>query len=246
MRLLALLSLTVLVVPGQASARFARRVFDGTALGGERASDGHDAVVAMLNERGFVCSGVLIHPRAVLTAQHCGAVKRAVFGNDVGALRSVRAVTRVNTLPNRAIDLELLELDRDAPVEPYALGFSDVPREALRLVGFGCVDQECRRDSGTRSYFDIAARRDEWSCDASAAVSTGCIPGFELVLPRSEGDTCRGDSGSPLLARRGEGWVVSAITSRAAADSLLDCGDGGIHVRLAPHERWLVEHLEAL
>lgn len=207
----------------------------------------HDAVVALVNERGFACSGVVVHERAVLSARHCLGARYAVFGADVAAMRAQRRIVRAEGAPNRAFDLALFVLDAPAPVAAYPVHTPSVPPASLRVVGFGCTDAECRARPGRRSFFDVRTRPGDWGCDRAASARTGCISGYELVLTRAQAaDTCTGDSGGAVLERTPKGWAVVAITSRAVSDSVLPCGDGGIYVRLSAHKEWIDRELKKL
>lgn len=251
---------------GGAWAHTLPRLFDETGLAGARDSVGldhsppardqalgadavprHDPVVALVNARGFACSGVLVHRRAVLSARHCIGSRTAVFGANVDALVARRTVVRTVPVPNSALDLALFVLDTAAPVEPYPIRIPSTPPDALRVVGFGCTDAECRGGAGRRSYFDVHLRPEDWACSVRVSAQTGCIPKHEMVLTRGQGaDTCTGDSGGPVLQRTAEGWAVIAITSRAVSDSVLPCGDGGIYVGLVAVEQWLKGELGRL
>jgi V8-like Glu-specific endopeptidase len=196
--------------------------------------------VGLLNERGFACSGVLIHPKAVLTARHCRGMKQVVFGADATKPVARRKIVREAVAPNPAIDMAVLVLADNAPVAPYGLTLSAHPPRQLHVVGYGCTSQDCSNGAGRRSHFSFDYRDLNWGCDRIAAAQTGCIQGFELVLSGSrQADTCVGDSGGPVLERWGDQWRVVAITSRAVADSVLPCGDGGIYVRVEPQQGWL-------
>lgn len=242
--------------------KLAARADENTA---KRAASGthprHDAVVAIINQRGFACSGVLIHPRAVLTARHCQSGLRVVFGNDAHELRLVIPVAEVRAVPNRAIDLALMILTDAAPVKPYPLHATDTPPKTVQVIGFGCHPPDDCRPSGRRSYFDARLPMGRWGCDRTAASQLGCLSGHEMVLPRTVGsDTCTGDSGGAVLQANpptstdrnrdsradSPPWTLVAITSRGIRDSVLRCGDGGIYVRVAPQRSWIMEQLKDL
>ena len=77
---------------------------DGCAEGGRHLYP--DQWLPNFNRRGFACSGVLIHPRAVLSARHCRDGVYVVFGNKV----------EVHDAPLAPIDLTLMILDQASTV----------------------------------------------------------------------------------------------------------------------------------
>jgi hypothetical protein len=229
------------------------RTLDSTQVGTAPASDSgdaietHDPIVALFNDRGFACSGVLVHPKAVLSARHCRGIAVAVFGNDVSRFRAQRRVVNSLVPSEREVDLAVFVLDDAAPVEPYVVSYPAQPPSEVRIVGFGCLDAACRASAGHRTFFDAPLRPADWGCEPSVAARLGCRPGLELVLNRAEAaDTCVGDSGGGVLVRTGNTWALIAITSRSAADSFLRCGDGGVYTRLSPYEHWLMTVLRGL
>jgi len=239
--------------PAAAPANAPQRTRDGsrrprrpsTSVDAQQAQ--HAAIVALINPRGFACSGVLVHARAVLTARHCRGVERAAFGPSVSHVQAQRRVVQAIGAPNGAIDLALLVLDREAPVAPSRIRFAADPPARVRVVGFGCIDADCRSGAGSRSYFDARLRRRDWGCSREVAARIGCMPEHEMVLTRAQvADTCVGDSGGAVLARDGSGWAVVAITSRTVAGAVLPCGDGGVYVRLSAHQRWIQKELAKL
>jgi len=115
------------------------RINTGATSDEDEAVETHDAIVALLNERGFACSGVLVHPRAVLSARHCRGIRLAVFGNDTNRLLMQRRIVSSHTPTERGVDLVLFELDEPAPVEPYTFSFPADPPNDVRIVGFGCL-----------------------------------------------------------------------------------------------------------
>jgi hypothetical protein len=205
----------------------------------------HDAVAALIGVRGPMCTGVLVHSRAILTAKHCLAARAVAFGPSAQAPLLVRRIVGQLTPPNRAVDLALVLIESVAlqPVrfrekhEPYTL--------RVRVVGFGATNWTRPDDIDERTYFDVKFVGAD--CDHALAADTGCLPGLELVLPRTAGiDTCSGDSGGPILEVQSGAWRVVAVTSRSVSNALLPCGDGGIYVRTDAVAVWLTAQLKEL
>lgn len=243
-----------------AFAQPARRVIDGTSIASGNAkieSEGiskdftspprHDAVVAIINDRGFACSGVVIHRRAVLTARHCRGGRFVMFGATTHEPRMTVRVVGFRGAPARAIDMAIMILESDAPVEPYPLHRALEPPREVRVVGFGCETPGGCDGAGHRTYFDARVPSAYWGCEPSRAATLNCLPSSEMVLPRSVGaDTCTGDSGGAVLEKTTDGWHVVAITSRGVRDAVLLCGDGGVYVRVQPQLGWIEKELEKL
>jgi hypothetical protein len=243
-----------------AFAQPTRRVIDGTAIASEITKIQskeisknfgslplHDAVVAIINDRGFACSGVLIHRRAVLTARHCRGGRFVMFGANTHEQRRTLRVVGFRGAPFRAIDMAIMILEGDAPVEPYPLHRAVGPPQEVRVVGFGCETPGGCDGAGHRTYFDARVPSAYWGCEPSRAATLNCLPSSEMVLPRSIGaDTCTGDSGGAVLERTPDGWHVVAITSRGVRDAVLLCGDGGVYVRVQPQLGWIEKELEKL
>lgn len=211
----------------------------------KRRDAGHDAVVALIGPRGFMCSGVLVHERLVLTARHCLSARSVTFGESAAAPRFTRAVVRRHVPERSMLDVALLEIE-PAAVKPYPLdSVSDGDAPNLRIVGFGALDFRDSRSAGVRTYFDVSSI--PLRCSALERRKLGCLPGFEFALPRGTGaDTCSGDSGGPVLVRTGDTWRVVGITSRAASSSVLPCGDGGVYVRVDRIHPWIQGHIHRL
>src|SRR6266404_5880196 len=55
---------------------------------------------------------------------------------------------------------------------------------------------------------------------------------LEFVAGGHSLDTCNGDSGGPAYINSGADFKVAGLTSRATADAVENCGDGGIYTRL--------------
>lgn len=205
----------------------------------------HPAVVALANERGVMCSGVVVHRWLILTARHCSSARLVLFGRDASDPSETRAVRAWRAPPYARLDIALIVLDEPTRVAPYPLrpaSDSAPPRGEVRLIGFGAIDALGVRGAGSRRLVDVPMMG--WGCDPAREATTGCNGDFEMVLPRGSGnDTCSGDSGGPVLEEVEGRLRVVAVTSRSVSGAVLPCGDGGIYTRVDRVGAWLTSEL---
>jgi len=209
----------------------------------------------------YYCSAVLVRPRVVLTAAHCGATISKVFiaGWDVKALHrgeviGVTAVVRhprYNEEPN-ANDITVILLDKPAATKPVELAnAAEINKmKTCEVVGFGNNDRNRPLGFGTkrRVSVPVAAIRRKASDDLTeASTQLGFNPDFELVAGRKflGLDSCNGDSGGPVYLVTAKGPRLVGLTSRATAEAEENCGDGGIYVRPDKHDAWIRSVVEA-
>ncbi len=210
---------------------------------------GHDAMagtwpdVAAVNDAGGEqgCTGTLIAPTVVITAQHCMEINPSavVIGTTSLARPSegeVIPVIKHVGYPNgfRSFDVGVLVLQRPSTLPPrkIASGWAsvDIKNGAMAaIVGYGAID----RDSLV--YKDELQEAVVPITDAECTDSVGCNalakPAGELGAGGMGIDTCEGDSGGPLYITSDLGTFLAGVTSRGYDDNQFTCSEGGIYAR---------------
>lgn len=176
------------------------------------------------------CTGTLIAPNLVLTAQHCVAATpndfvicgRSNFGNpytpdsfgvttetSIWNARRWYGVSRVEVPELNADlcgnDIAVLVLDRNVPANeaaPFNPRLDNYPRTGDRVTVIGFGTDETGRRSGTRK--SLANR--EITCSGASCRAWGATAN-EIMI--SDG-TCQGDSGGPILDA--EFFVMGALS----------------------------------
>ncbi len=202
-------------------------------LGGEKAEDCQWPAVVSLG----VCTGVLVNPRLIVYAAHCGdGIHEVGFGVDAlnpdFTVSTERCVTRPNARLGDGTDVAYCVLSEAITgVEPARI-LAGCELEHLQagspaiLVGFGANGPE--GDYGTL----------RWGASAIGEV------GDELLLDSEGVDTCRWDSGGPLFIEFDDEdeHPVRRVAGITSAGSDRDCGTGVSHyVNLAEQVSWLEE-----
>jgi secreted trypsin-like serine protease len=185
-------------------------------------------IVDGIDPEGALCSGILIDPHWVATAQHCLEVPNPVVlvaASDQGA--AVRAaILRVVAHPSE--DVALLEIDTSDGATDGIDGIRTGPSvgnlsvgDVADLAGYGQTETGASRD--LRFVAEQVTMIDEEAITMNGFGSSGA---------------CLGDSGGPLLVRGPDGSpIVAGVLSLGSAS----CRDDDTFVRLDVLESWLVD-----
>ena len=215
-------------------------------VGPAREDRGFAAHVVMVLERGVdragFCSGVVLGPRAVLTAAHCvAAIKnmRIHYRDDAGrpillevAATAVHPGFHADAIAKRLVSIDLALIETQAPLDDrFSAAVLDEAADlavgqAVQIVGYGVGREGEGASAGVLRSATLRVRAPLsriliWAEDASGGGAGGCT----------------GDSGGPILT--GDGAKVLAITTWSSGTAGKRCGAVTQGPLLAPQRAWI-------
>lgn len=196
----------------------------------------------------FTCTGTLIAPNVVVTADHCKNVARVFLkGSDITRLDEGEVIAVKAMFSHPEVDLKVLVLEENSTVAPRRVAqAADIAAAAEAIaVGFGTVDPDGFLGYGTKRRTPDTVKIMTAACsEPGAPKQYGCHAGREVVAGHHSRltDTCRGDSGGPLYIQGTDGeYCLLGATSRGARGGFTNCGHGGIYVRVDLCLDWIRE-----
>jgi hypothetical protein len=200
---------------------------------------------AVGNQQGYYCSGTLIAPTLVVTAAHCRAVTRVFLkGSDITHPEEGVEIPVVKQIFHPTQDLSVLVLKDAAPgdITPrHVAQGKEVKGRRTLLVGFGTVNFQGTIGYGKKRMVEVPIRSIRCSTH-TAQTNYGCRDDTEMVAGHRGlmKDSCHGDSGGPAYIKSSTGeYYLLGATSRGISDSDVECGDGGIYVRVDKCLDWI-------
>lgn len=217
----------------------------GAITGGSEGGPLSGATLMVLNDRGGVCTGIILERDAVLTAGHCvaGAGQVRLHWRSTGepVLKEPASIAlhpgyngRAIAERARSIDLALVRLKEPLPSQFAVAGLlaGAQPRkgEKLTVAGYGLAREDDPRSSGIYR-------------SASLDVVEPYGPGKLLLWAANaaQAGACTGDSGGPMISGNDK---VAAVSTWASVGKKSGCGGVNQGVLVAPQRAWIDRTLQ--
>jgi secreted trypsin-like serine protease len=221
-------------------------------IGGDDAPVPYPFMASLQSEDDHSCGGSLIDRQWVVTAAHCRKPDEVRVGSTstTSGGELIKVAERIAhprwdpeaTEPTFGADLALLRLAKPSTRTPITIADGSRPGAPVRILGWGltCEDEDnldCLKSAATLQQLDTRI------AEPAACRGGKLVVGKEWCVANKDGEkqACYGDSGGPLIIRRGGEWRLIGATSRDGDfDEAGLCGTGpGIWTNVGANERWI-------
>uniref|UniRef100_A0A8C3VRV4 Granzyme M n=1 Tax=Catagonus wagneri TaxID=51154 RepID=A0A8C3VRV4_9CETA len=227
--------------------------FETHIIGGREANpNSHPYMVSLQKAGTHLCGGVLVHRKWVLTAAHCVAHQRQllrlvlgihVLGDPSLTCRISKVVLHPEYKPAPSLENDLALLKLEGKVKPSkTIRPLDLPRGRQAVVagarcsvaGWGLTHQGGKLAKALREL-DVRVL-DARMCNNSRYWHGGITPRMMCLEANSSNQApCKGDSGGPVVCRRGHVAGILSFSSKACTDIFKP----PVAIAVAPYKSWI-------